>query len=181
MRRISTFIATAALVSAVSASTAAQTPRPDPAAGAAVKTAAADTAFAQKAAMGGKKEVEGAKFVAAKAASADVRAFANRLVKDHAAANQELAKLMKNKRIAASSEAKAEPEAWRSETGAALDRAFIDHAIADHEQDITLFETEAKDGADAELKDWAAKKLPTLREHLKAAQDLKAKLQTTTR
>ena len=39
-----------------------------------------------------------------------------------------------------------------------------------------MFEAESKTGTDPEVKDWAAKKLPTLREHLKAAQDVKAKL-----
>jgi len=76
-------------------------------------------------------------------------------------------------------DAKPEAEAWRTQTGAALDRAFIDHAVTEHEKTIALFESEAKDGSDAELKAWAGKTLPTLREHLKAAQDLRSKLQTT--
>jgi len=181
MRRISTFLVTAALASAMSAGAAAQAPRGESDHGTAMKSASADTTFAQKAAMGGKKEVTEGKFAAAKAANADVKAFANRLVKDHSAANLELMKLMKGKRVAASPEPKAEPQAWRSQSGAAFDRAFIEHAVEDHEQDIALFEAEAKDGSDPALKEWAAKQLPTLREHLKAAQDLKSKLQSTTR
>jgi putative membrane protein len=179
-------ILTAAVVVTLAASAAAQapTPRPDPQTPPAASPASsvtADAEFAHKAAMGGKKEVESAKFAAGKAASADVKAFANRLVKDHTAANQELMNLMKTKHMTAMNNTdKPDAEAWRSQRGAAFDRAFLDHAIEHHEKDIALFETESKDGADAELKAWATAKLPTLRAHLKQAQELKSKVQTTT-
>jgi putative membrane protein len=159
----------------------AQTTRPDQpsAQDAKGKAMSADVEFAQKAAKGGKHEVDGARFAASKASHAGVKAFANKLVKDHTAANNELTSLMKKKQIAMPADDKAAPEPWRQQTGAAFDRAYIEHAISAHEKDIALFEAEAKDGGDAELKAWAAKKLPALREHLKTAQDVKAKLPTT--
>ena len=183
MHRMITFILTAGLTLALGSGAFAQTPRPDqqPPRETTTNAMSADVEFAQKAAKGGKHEVDGAKFAAGKASNADVKALANKLVKDHTAANNELMSIMKKKQIAAAADDKAAPEAWRNETGAAFDRAYIDHVIAEHEKDIALFETQSKDGRDAELKAWAGKKLPTLREHLKTAQDLKAKLQTTTR
>ena len=42
--------------------------------------------------------------------------------------------------------------------------------VAGHEKAIQLFENEAKNGRDADVKAWAEKCLPTLREHLKLAQ-----------
>jgi putative membrane protein len=155
---------------------------------AAAKPQARDTAaktttdheFAQKAAMGGQKEVASAKFAAGKASNAGVKALANKLVTDHTAANNELMSLLKTKRITVEKEPKAEPEPWRNQAGAAFDRAYVDHVIEHHQKDIALFEAESKNGTDAELKAWAAKKLPTLREHLKMAQDTKSKLSTTT-
>ena len=84
----------------------------------------ADQDFAQKAAMGGKHEVEGAKFAAGKATNASVKSFANKLVKDHTAANNELMSLMKKKNITAGADDKPAAEAWRNETGAAFDRAY---------------------------------------------------------
>lgn len=182
MHRTFSPILTLALAAAMSTGVAAQTTRPDqPAAAHDAKTKAmnSDAEFAQKAAKGGKHEVDGAKFAAGRASNAAVKAFANKLVKDHTAANNELMSMMKKKQIAIAAEDKPMPEPWREQTGAAFDRAYIEHAITEHEKDIALFEAEAKDGGDAELKAWAAKKLPTLREHLKAAQDLKAKLPTT--
>jgi len=107
---------------------------------------------------------------------AGVKSFANKLVKDHTAANNELESLMKKKNITARADEKPATEAWRNDTGAAFDRAYIDHAIAEHEKDIAAFEAESKDGSDAELKAWATGKLPALREHLKMARDLKSKL-----
>jgi putative membrane protein len=181
MHRQLTPILTVALAFALGSGGLAQTPRPDqqPSRDASMKAASADIEFAQKAAMGGKHEVDGAKFAAGKASHAGVKAFANKLVKDHTAANNELMSMMKKKQIPMAADEKAAAEPWRDQTGGAFDRAYIEHAITEHEKDIALFEMESKDGGDAELKAWAAKKLPTLREHLKAAQNLKAKLPTT--
>jgi len=97
MHRTSFSILTAAMVVTLASSTAAQTPKPDSTTAPAVsssKAMPADSEFAHKASMGGKHEVEGAKFAAAKASNADVKAFASRLVKDHTMANQELMSLM---------------------------------------------------------------------------------------
>ena len=147
----------------------------------AAATSASDSAaFAQKAAMGGKKEVEMARFAAGKASNPEVKAYAEQLVKDHTAANNELMSLMKSKNVAAAPEAKAEQEDWRNQSGMAFDRAFIDHAISEHQSTIAMFEAQSKNGSDPQVKAWATQKLPTLREHLKTAQNLKSKLGTST-
>ena len=144
------------------------------------KSMSSDHQFAHKAAMGGQKEVASAKFAAGKASNAGVKQLANKLVADHTAANKELMTLMRTKKIAPEKETgKAEPEPWRNQSGAAFDRAWVDHVIEHHEKDIAMFEDESKNGSDAELKAWAGQKLPTLREHLKMAQDVKSKLTTT--
>jgi putative membrane protein len=185
MNRTLSPMLTAALALALGTGALAQTARPDkdkPSShDTAVKAEGADVEFAQKAATGGKHEVAGAKVAAAKGSSAEVKSYASKLVRDHTAANNELMAMMKKKHIPPAAEEKPAAEPWRNETGAAFDRAYIEHAISEHEKDIALFEAESKDGGDAELKAWAGKKLPALREHLKTAQDLKTKLPTTTR
>ena len=70
-------------------------------------------------------------------------------------------------------------EPWMSATGAAFDRGFIDAQVKAHQEAIALFEAQASGGADAELKGFAQKQLPALRNHLKQAQDLQAKLPST--
>jgi putative membrane protein len=61
-------------------------------------------------------------------------------------------------------------------SGANFDRQFMAHAVKDHEKAVALFESESKNGEDKDLKDWAGKTLPALREHLKMAKDLESKL-----
>lgn len=57
-------------------------------------------------------------------------------------------------------------------TGAEFDRAFLQEAISHHEKDVALFEKESTSGSDPELKAFAAKTLPTLRQHLQTARSL---------
>ena len=46
----------------------------------------------------------------------------------------------------------------------------------DRETIVPSFENESKNGTDADLKSWVDKTLPTLRDHLKMAQDLQKKV-----
>lgn len=45
--------------------------------------------------------------------------------------------------------------------------------VKEHKTAVALFEKASKSAKDAELKSWAAGKLPTLREHLAQAQKIK--------
>jgi putative membrane protein len=190
-----------------------------------------DIAFVTQAAQDGMKEVEHARMVASKASNAQVKAYANRLVKDHTNANNQLKAIAKRKNIDlpevpsstehrgsvgakndATTETKmgsarpnqtnptgttgasnsvqttgvardqmAGAEPWMSLSGAEFDKGFVEAAVNDHQKAIALFENEASRGTDAQLKAFASKQLPTLRAHLKQAQDLQEKLSTSTR
>jgi putative membrane protein len=70
-------------------------------------------------------------------------------------------------------------EPWMSASGAAFDRGFIEAQVKAHQEAIALFEKQANGGGDADLKGFAQKQLPALRNHLKQAQDLQAKLPST--
>jgi len=48
--------------------------------------------------------------------------------------------------------------------------------VEDHEKDVKAFEQEAQSGQDPEVKAWAAKQLPTLREHLSQAKSVRDRL-----
>jgi putative membrane protein len=61
-------------------------------------------------------------------------------------------------------------------TGAAFDKAFAQHMVADHKKDIAEYRTEAK-RSDVAGK-YAADTLPTLLRHLETAQSLQSKAQT---
>jgi len=62
---------------------------------------------------------------------------------------------------------------------AAFDREYDDMQRAAHKDAVSLFEQYSKSGDNVDLKAFAAKHLPHLREHLKMAEDLKT--QTTQR
>jgi putative membrane protein len=58
-------------------------------------------------------------------------------------------------------------------TGSEFDSRYIkDAGVKDHEKAVKLFQKQATDGKDPELKAYAAKTLPTLQEHLTMAQSL---------
>ncbi len=158
----------------------ATSPKPAPAAPTA-QSAATPQEFVRTVSSGGAKEVELGKLAAGRAMSGDVKAFANRMVADHSKGNAELSALATKKSWAV----KADPAAHKADigrlnglSGAAFDRAYIDMMVADHQKNVALFEQQAKSGSDPDLKAWAAKKLPTLQEHLKQARDTQAKLKS---
>ena len=63
--------------------------------------------------------------------------------------------------------------ALRSQPPAAFDAAFVAAMVASREAAVALFEAESRDGRDAEIKEWAARQLPALREQLVAARALR--------
>jgi putative membrane protein len=66
-------------------------------------------------------------------------------------------------------------------SGADFDRKYMEHMVKDHEKDVAAFERESNKGDDADVKAWAAKTLPTLREHLQMARDTAAKVKTSSK
>ena len=54
--------------------------------------------------------------------------------------------------------------------GPDFDREYMSAMVKDHETDVKDFDTQSKDGNDADIKAFARKTLPTLQEHLKMAQ-----------
>ena len=135
----------------------------------------ADRAFMLKAAGAGLYEVEVSRLAADKAESAEVKKYASMLVDDHTKANAELTALAEARGV----KLPAQPPADKRErltrmgtmSGAAFDQAYVKQVgIGDHKADITMFEKASRTGKDPEIKAWVDGKLPTLREHLAAAQ-----------
>jgi putative membrane protein len=70
-------------------------------------------------------------------------------------------------------------EPWMQEKGDAFDRGFVAAQIRAHQDAIALFEQQASTGGNPELKAFASKQLPALREHLRQAEELQRKLSPT--
>ena len=98
----------------------------------------------------------------------------------HTQAGQEWARRLELKELTriAAEEAKAKEAKERimKLTGKSFDQAFVKQMVDDHTSTIKAFEDESKNGTDTDLKSWVDKTLPTLRDHLKMAQDLQKKV-----
>jgi putative membrane protein len=136
----------------------------------------------EKAGMGGLAEVEMGELGANKATNGQVKTFAKRIVTDHTQANQELVAVTKGKGLQVPSSQSATHKAMmdkfrQQRAGKEFDRDYIEQMVQDHKVDIKLFETAADDVTlDANLRGYAKKTLPTLRDHLKQAQTIESKL-----
>ena len=137
-----------------------------------VKLSQKDVAFIQKAAGGGAQEVENGKLAEKQGKSADVKRIGARMVADHTRINKELTDLATRKGV------KFDTRGVRAQKiGAAdFDRTYLKLLEADHKSDIADFEKEAKNGDDRDLKLWAAKTLPMLKEHLAMVEDAMRKV-----
>lgn len=140
----------------------------------------ADREFIKKAAIGGASEVELGTLATQRASRPAVRDFGAKMVKDHGAMNAELATLAKSKGVEVPTALDAEHQAVRdrlmSLQGSDFDRAYMQEMVKDHTQDVAEFEKASQAASDAELRGWAAAKLPTLREHLALARDVNSQV-----
>lgn len=139
------------------------------------RLSADDRVFALQAAGGGLYEVEAGRLAVTRAASAEVRSFGQMLVDHHTGSNAELVWLLRARGVPAPPVMPAALDAKLARllplTGDAFDRQFIQTAgIADHRQQIALFQQASRDVADPALRAWFAKTLPSLSAHLESAQ-----------
>lgn len=134
--------------------------------------AKSDSSFVKKTALDGMTEVELGKLAQQKAGLDAVKQFGKRMEDDHSKANEKLKGIASTKGV----ELPAAPDKkdiakLQDKSGADFDRAYMKHMVSDHKKDISAFEKEAKSGKDADVKSFASETLPTLREHLKLAED----------
>jgi putative membrane protein len=139
--------------------------------------AEADSKFAVEAASGGMMEVQLGELAQQKAASKAVKDFGAMMVKDHSKANDELKSLAGNKNItlppAPGEDHMDHIKKLSEKSGKEFDKDYMKMMVDDHQEDIDNFEKCSKDAKDADLKAFAAKTLPVLREHLAAAKKVR--------
>ena len=139
-----------------------------------------DTDFMTKAAQGGMAEVEIGKLAATKAQSPEVRQFAQKMVADHTKANDELKVLAGEKNFSMPVRLNAKHQSvidrLNGLSGAEFDKAYVEAMVADHEETVALFKSEAEVGKDADVKGWAGKTLPNLQMHLEMIKGIQSKM-----
>ena len=138
--------------------------------------ATADHMFVMDVAMDGMAEVELGKLASEKASNAKVQAFARRMVADHGKAGDELKTLAASKQMTlpmmVDPEHKATHDRLVKLSGAEFDRAYVREMVSGHKKAVDAFTRESTSGSDSEVKAWATKTLPTIREHLRMIEEL---------
>ena len=133
-----------------------------------------DRKFVEDAAQGNLAEVAMGQLAQQRASHALVKAFGQRIMQDHGKANDDLKRVASGKgmQLPATMGRMHQNNADRLAklSGAEFDRAYMKHMLDDHKKDISEFEKASKSAKDAEVKDFAARTLPTLKSHLQTAQ-----------
>src|ERR1700681_3296052 len=139
------------------------------------KLAPTDTTFVRKAAEGGMAEVKLGQLAKEKGSNKAVKEFGDRMVKDHSKANDELKEVASKKGITLRDSMNATDKALYGRlsklSGDAFDKAYMSAMIKDHQEDVSEFRQESQSARDPDVRQFAAKTLPTLEEHLRIARN----------
>ncbi|WP_051340853.1 DUF4142 domain-containing protein [Azospirillum halopraeferens] len=128
-----------------------------------------DQSFLTQAAYGGLAEVATGQLAAERAASPTVRDLGRRMVSEHDMVNRELMALAQAKGMSPPTA----PDMGRQATAAALgtlegaefDRQYLQQQLAEHAVAIALYDAQARGVGDPDVRAFAARWLPALRDH----------------
>jgi putative membrane protein len=127
-----------------------------------------DQTFVKEAGMGGMAEVELSK-LAQKSENADVKNFADRMIRDHTKANQELTTIATGLGVDVPKALDPEHERMRQKLqglhGKSFDEQYMQGMVEDHNKVVKLFKDEERSGSNNALKQFAQKTLPVLQHH----------------
>jgi putative membrane protein len=139
-----------------------------------------DREFVRKAVTGGVAEVDYGRIAQSRAARSSVHSLADRMVTDHGRINAELASLARSKNIDVPTALEASQRAMRDRlsglSGPDFDRAYMTEVVRDHTEDVALFERAAELANDPDIKTWAGRTLPMLRDHLALARQINSEV-----
>jgi len=145
------------------------------------KVARGDQHFMKEAAEGGMAEVQMGQLASQRASSDAVKQFGKRMADDHQKAADELKQLASQKGVALPTSLDRGHQRLYDRlsklNGADFDRAYMKEMVKDHDRDVKAFQKEADAGKDSDVKAWAAKTLPTLKDHQQQAKQVHASVQ----
>jgi putative membrane protein len=127
-------------------------------------------------------EIQSGQLANQKAQNDDVKSFGQEMVDDHTKTSEELKELVKDEEIKVElpgkldNEHQAKLDKLNGLSGAQFDKIYMQMQVDAHEKAVALFEAYAAAGENDELKDWAEDTVSDLRDHLKEAKDINAKV-----
>jgi putative membrane protein len=139
-----------------------------------------DGKFAAAAASGGMAEIKLGKLAQQNANSDAVKSFGQQMVTDHSKAGDDLKSVAQKEGMALPMDISKEDQVTYDRLsqlhGTQFDKEYVQDMVTDHQKDIADFQKEASSGKNASLKDFASRTLPTLKSHLRIAQDMEHKV-----
>ena len=132
-----------------------------------------DKTFMEKAAMGGKEEVELGQLAQEKAQNEQVKQFAQRMVTDHSQANSNLMDLSSKLNVtlptSMDDQQQKDKEKLSKLNGAKFDKEYMKMMVEDHQKDVNDFQQQSQNAINSDVKSFASSTLPTLQQHLDLA------------
>jgi putative membrane protein len=134
--------------------------------------------FVQKVAMSDMYEVEAGKIANQKGQSPQVKGFGQMMVEAHSKTTEDLKSIIANEKLKVELPTKFDSKHQKliddlaAASDADFDKTYAKQQVDGHEDAVKLFESYAKDGDNASLKQFAQKTLPVIQEHLTEAKKL---------
>ena len=136
---------------------------------------AEDQEFLTKAIQAGMAEVQLSQLALDKTQNEQVRGFAERMVEDHTAANEQLMSLAESAGMTPPTEMDQQHQTLHEQlsqlSGEEFDRRYMQGQVQDHETAVELYSTEASQPS-GPVDQLAKQLLPKLQEHLEMAQQI---------
>lgn len=140
--------------------------------------------FLRDAAAGGRKEIEIGRLAVKRGINARVRQFGQRMVDDHTNADKDLMQVAKKANIdvpaGTSAEQQQDIDQIAAIKGDAFDPEYMKSMVKDHEDAVSRFEDQSRNGTDPDVRAFADRMLPTLRDHLQQAREIAQSLEIKT-
>jgi putative membrane protein len=150
-------------------------------AGTAGSAGAPDAGFIQDQLAEGEAEIALGKLVQERATNPQVKEFGQMMVRDHQKAGAELKQLASKHNITMEGKDHGDhadvQERLAKLSGAEFDREYMKAMVDDHQDAVNEVERKAENADNPEVRQWASKTLPTLRQHLEQARQIQEKLE----
>jgi putative membrane protein len=128
-------------------------------------------------------EIQLGDLASTKAVSADVKALGKMMSEDHTKAQAEVVALAQKKNItlptSATDESMKDYNTLNDKDFKNFDSKYTEMMVNGHKDAISKFEKAVSDCSDSDLREWASKMLPKLREHLDHAMNCQARVKAS--
>lgn len=140
----------------------------------------ADQQFMKQAAIGDAAEIQLGQMAQQKSQNPKVKAFGERMIKDHSQADDRLKGIAQEQHVSLPTELDPQHQAIKGElskkSGPRFDRDYIRFMVQEHTKTIAKFKQEMQSTGDPTLKQYVQTTLPVLQSHLSEAKQIESEL-----